>query len=70
MLDKRWSPQQISARLVVEFPDDLEMRVYTRRSTSRCSSSHEERCVRSQSRACELTEPVVADTAARTRVAT
>jgi transposase, IS30 family len=26
-LDKRWSPQQISARLVVEFPDDLEMRV-------------------------------------------
>lgn len=27
MLDKRWSPQQISARLVVEFPDDLEMRV-------------------------------------------
>jgi transposase, IS30 family len=27
MLDKRWSPQQISARLAVEFPDDLEMRV-------------------------------------------
>jgi IS30 family transposase len=27
MLDKRWSPQQISARLMVEFPDDLEMRV-------------------------------------------
>ncbi len=27
MLSKRWSPQQISARLVVEFPDDLEMRV-------------------------------------------
>lgn len=27
MLDMRWSPQQISARLVVEFPDDLEMRV-------------------------------------------
>jgi len=27
MLDKAWSPQQISARLVVEFPDDLEMRV-------------------------------------------
>jgi transposase, IS30 family len=27
MLDKAWSPQQISARLIVEFPDDLEMRV-------------------------------------------
>ena len=27
MLDKRWSPQQISARLVIEFPDDPEMRV-------------------------------------------
>ena len=27
MLDKRWSPQQISARLVAEFPDDPEMRV-------------------------------------------
>ena len=27
MLDKRWSPQQISARLAMEFPDDLEMRV-------------------------------------------
>jgi IS30 family transposase len=27
MLDLQWSPQQISARLVVEFPDDLSMRV-------------------------------------------
>jgi IS30 family transposase len=27
LLDSRWSPQQISARLVVEFPDDLSMRV-------------------------------------------
>jgi IS30 family transposase len=27
MLDLRWSPQQISARLVIEFPDDLSMRV-------------------------------------------
>jgi len=27
MLDKRWSPQQISARLVLEFPNDLEIRV-------------------------------------------
>ncbi len=27
MLDKNWSPQQISARLVIEFPDDPEMRV-------------------------------------------
>jgi IS30 family transposase len=27
MLDRRWSPQQISARLVIEFPDDLSMRV-------------------------------------------
>jgi hypothetical protein len=27
MLNKLWSPQQISARLVVEFPGDLEMRV-------------------------------------------
>jgi IS30 family transposase len=27
MLDLRWSPQQISARLIVEFPDDLSMRV-------------------------------------------
>jgi len=27
MLNKRWSPQQISARLVLEFPDDGEMRV-------------------------------------------
>jgi IS30 family transposase len=27
MLNKSWSPQQISARLIVEFPNDLEMRV-------------------------------------------
>jgi len=27
MLDMQWSPQQISARLIVEFPDDLSMRV-------------------------------------------
>ena len=27
MLDRQWSPQQISARLKVEFPDDLSMRV-------------------------------------------
>ena len=27
MLDRRWSPQQISARLIVEFPNDLSMRV-------------------------------------------
>ncbi|MEX0791136.1 MAG: IS30 family transposase [Actinomycetota bacterium] len=27
ILNKRWSPQQISARLIVEFPDDPEMRV-------------------------------------------
>ena len=27
MLDKNWSPQQISARLVIEFPDDPEVRV-------------------------------------------
>jgi transposase, IS30 family len=27
MLDLRWSPQQISARLIIEFPDDLSMRV-------------------------------------------
>ena len=27
MLDQRWSPQQISARLIMEFPDDPEMRV-------------------------------------------
>jgi IS30 family transposase len=27
MLDLRWSPQQISARLRVEFPEDLSMRV-------------------------------------------
>ena len=27
MLDKRWSPQQISARLKLEFPNDLSMRV-------------------------------------------
>jgi transposase, IS30 family len=27
MLDLRWSPQQISARLILEFPDDLSMRV-------------------------------------------
>ena len=27
MLDRRWSPQQIAARLVIEFPDDLSMRV-------------------------------------------
>ncbi|MDP1907569.1 MAG: IS30 family transposase, partial [Hyphomicrobium sp.] len=26
-LDERWSPQQISARLRAEFPDDLEMRI-------------------------------------------
>lgn len=26
-LERRWSPQQISARLVCDFPDDLEMRV-------------------------------------------
>ncbi|MDX6677937.1 MAG: hypothetical protein QOE31_1989, partial [Solirubrobacteraceae bacterium] len=26
-LDERWSPQQISARLQAEFPDDLEMRI-------------------------------------------
>ncbi len=27
MLERRWSPQQISARLIIEFPDDLSMRV-------------------------------------------
>jgi IS30 family transposase len=26
-LDERWSPQQVSARLRAEFPDDLEMRI-------------------------------------------
>jgi IS30 family transposase len=26
-LKRRWSPQQIAARLVCDFPDDLEMRV-------------------------------------------
>jgi IS30 family transposase len=26
-LDERWSPQQISARLQAEYPDDLEMRI-------------------------------------------
>lgn len=35
---RAWSPQQISARLEVEFPDDESMRISHERSTSRCSS--------------------------------
>jgi IS30 family transposase len=27
LLELRWSPQQIAARLVIDYPDDPEMRV-------------------------------------------
>jgi IS30 family transposase len=49
-LAQRWSPQQISARLVRDYPDDAEMRCRTRRSTGRCSSRHAVRCGRSSRR--------------------
>jgi IS30 family transposase len=32
-----WSPEQISARLRIDFPDDRSMRISHERSTSRCS---------------------------------
>lgn len=37
-LRKRWSPEQISHRLVKDFPDDQGMRVSTKRSTRRFTS--------------------------------
>ena len=43
-----WSPQQISARLICDYPDDLDMRVsHTKRSTRPCSSRPVGRCGRS-----------------------
>jgi transposase-like protein len=37
---KSWSPEQISHRLRIDFPDDESMRVSHKRSISRCSSGH------------------------------
>lgn len=42
-----WSPQQIAAQLISDYPDDLEMRCRTKRSTNRCSSRAAEPCGRS-----------------------
>ena len=36
-LGKRYSPEQIAGRLRRDFPDDPEMQVHPRRSTSRCT---------------------------------
>ena len=44
---EQWSPQQIGARLVRDYPDDPEMRCRTRRSTGHYSFRPAGRCARS-----------------------
>lgn len=45
-LELEWSPQQISRRLVLDFPDDVSMRVSHERSTFQSSSPPARPCVR------------------------
>ena len=47
-----WSPEQISRRLVVDFPDDADMRISHERSTRRSTSRDAGRSSVSWSRAC------------------
>jgi uncharacterized protein YerC len=46
-LSERWSPQQIAARLVSDYPDDLEMRVSHETIYRPCSCRPVLRCARS-----------------------
>ena len=70
MLNAQWSPQQISARLTVDYPDDPEMRVSHETIYRRCSSRPGGRCAKSSPRVCVLGVPVVARMGAKIQGAT
>jgi hypothetical protein len=63
-LRRRWSPQQIAARLVLDYPDDLEMRVSHERSINRCLCRAAGRCARNSRGACGAGVPSVAHSVA------
>ena len=71
MLNTQWSPQQISARLPVDYPDDPEMRVsHETIYRSLFVQAFGGRCAKSSPRVCGQGVPVVARMGAKTQGAT
>ena len=71
MLNAQWSPQQISARLTVDYPDDPEMRVsHETIYRSLFVQARGGRCAKSSPRVCVLGVPVVARMGAKIQGAT
>ncbi len=70
MLNTQWSPQQISARLPVDYPDDPEMRVSHETIYRSLFVQARGRCAKSSPRVCGQGVPVVARMGAKTQGAT
>ena len=71
MLNTQWSPQQISADLPVDYPDDPEMRVsHETIYRSLFVQARDGRCAKSSPRVCGQGVPVVARMGAKTQGAT